>query len=431
MIKISEQSNSNYLAKIVEIKNIKKHPNADRLQVVTVDFQNVITGLDAKEGDLYVFFPLESQLNKDFLSQTNSYRKAEMNVDKEKVGFFESNGRVRAVKLRGEKSMGYIVQTVMFNEFFNSNIPWGDHINKEFDTINDILMVKKYVVKTREKGIEQKGKKPRVSRLIDGQVHLHIETENLRKEAYKIKPNDEINISYKMHGTSGWISNILVKRRLNIFEKVLKFIGIKIKDTEYDYVYGSRKVVKNSDLKDPKRKDHFYGYDLWKSAGDELKEFIPKGFSLYYELVGYTKNGAAIQKNYDYGCQEGQSKIFIYRITFTNEDGIVNNLSTKEMHEFCDRFGLKYVYSFYTGKARDIFLIKDDENWTEHFIKALEQDYNEKDCFICKNKVPEEGIVLRKESMFEFEAYKLKSFRYLTYETELLDKGESNLEDDQ
>lgn len=33
-ISISKEVNPNYLAKVVELKNLQKHPNADRLQVV-------------------------------------------------------------------------------------------------------------------------------------------------------------------------------------------------------------------------------------------------------------------------------------------------------------------------------------------------------------------------------------------------------------
>jgi hypothetical protein len=63
------------------------------------------------------------------------------------------------------------------------------------------------------------------------------------------------------------------------------------------------------------------------------------------------------------------------------------------------------------------------DNWNIEFIKRLEKDYNDKDCFMCSNNVPEEGIVIRKESAFSFEAYKLKSFRFMEYETAQLDKG--------
>ena len=48
---------------------------------------------------------------------------------------------------------------------------------------------------------------------------------------------------------------------------------------------------------------------------------------------------------------------------------------------------------------------------------------------MCVNKVPEEGIVIRKNNIFTYEAYKLKSFRFLEAESKQLDTGEANLED--
>lgn len=246
MISISEKANKNYLAKIIEIKSLHPHPNADRLQIAVVDFQNVITGLNTKVGDKYVYFPVESQINSEFLSATNSYREKELNKDKEVAGFFEKNGRVRAVKLRGENSMGYIVPLKQVEEFTGKEL--SEFVGQEFDTIGETLLVQKYVVPVKTSGSSKQGKKPKISRLVDGQVHLHIDTENFRKNAYKVKPEDLISITYKVHGTSFWVGNVIVKRKLNIFEKFLKLLDVKIKDTEYDYVYGSRRVVKNSDM---------------------------------------------------------------------------------------------------------------------------------------------------------------------------------------
>jgi len=418
MLSISKNANTNYLAKIIKIENIEKHPNADRLQITTIDFQNIITGLDAKIGDLYVFFPLECQINSDFLACTNSYRKEELNNDKTQKGFFELNGRVRAVKLRGEKSMGYIVPLKVVEQVFMRDLK--DQVGKEFDTIDKCLLVKKFVVKTKESGQQNKqGKKPKISRIVDGQVHLHIDTENFRKNAYKVTPEDEISISYKVHGTSFWVSNILVKKPLNIFQQALRLtpLWFLLKSftkhkTEYDYIYGSRRVVKNE--YETRKKQDYYKYNLWGDIKDELKEFIPKGYTLYGECVGYTKEGRAIQKDYDYGCSEGKYKLFIYRITFTNSDGIVNNLSSDQIAEFCNHFGLETVPLFYRGKAKDLYpSLSLDDHWNENFVKALEHHHNEKGCYICNNKVPEEGIVIRKENMFQFEAYKLKSFKFL------------------
>ena len=54
-------------------------------------------------------------------------------------------------------------------------------------------------------------------------------------------------------------------------------------------------------------------------------------------------------------------------------------------------------------------------DWREEFLQRIKSEYNEKNCYMCKNKVPEEGIVLTKEGEF-FEPYKLKSNNFLLRE---------------
>ena len=97
MLNKSEGHNPNYLAKVVEIKELRKHSNADRLQVTSINFQDVILGMNAQVGDLYVFFPIECEISDKLLSFTNSYRHGHLNKDVNTLGFFEDNGRVRAV----------------------------------------------------------------------------------------------------------------------------------------------------------------------------------------------------------------------------------------------------------------------------------------------------------------------------------------------
>lgn len=425
MISISENANKNYLAKLIEVTDVKKHPNADKLQLVTVDFQNVVTGLDAKVGDRYVYFPVESAIDLGFLSATNSFRDNTMNSDKEASGFFESKGRVRAVKLRGEYSLGYIVPVASIESFYGkleANV--GDY----FDSVNGMIIVKKYIVPGSEpKERTNNGKKPRISRLVDGQVHLHVDTQNLRKEAYRVSPQDTISITYKIHGTSGWVSNVLVKKKLSTRDKIAKFLGVNIEETEYDFVYGSRKVVKNE--YETQNTNDFYDVDIWGTIKDELKEVLPKGYTIYYEAVGDLPTGSHIQGKYDYGCSAGQHRVYIYRITFTNVDGVVFNLTYQEIADFCEKRNLTVVPLFYLGSAKDLFAGDTEQHWHEALVEYLQEHYTEKDCYLCKNVVPEEGIVLRKETSKEFEAYKLKSYRFLEAETAELDKGEVNIED--
>jgi tRNA-binding EMAP/Myf-like protein len=437
MLKISKEANENYLAKIIRIQesDFRKHTNADKLKCVTVDFQNVITGIDNPAG-IYVYFPLESQISDVVLSNLGLYRESELNVDKESKGFFEKNRRVKAIKLRGEYSQGFILPISDFATSILWQLPidLNSLINTYFDTVNDNIIVQKYVKVIREKS-EKKGRQSKMlSRLVDGQVHLHEDTDNLRKCVDNLQLDDNTTISYKLHGTSGWASNVLVKRKLSWFERLLKKVGVNIQEEDYDIVYGSRRVVKNKGF-DDKGKNHYYSYDLWKDMVDkyDLKTRLPKGFSIYYEIVGFTKHGTYIQKDFDYKCKPNESKIYVYRVTFTNRDGIVYNLNDSEAKQFTEKIGLEFVpllYMGFIGNLLDHMTIPeiDIRNWRTKLIKQLENLYNEKDCFMCNNQVPEEGIVLRKVINNRFESYKLKSARFLMKETKDLDEGNEILE---
>ena len=55
MFSLSENHNPNYVASVVKLSGVRKHSAADRLQCVSIFGNNVITSMDAKDGDLYVF----------------------------------------------------------------------------------------------------------------------------------------------------------------------------------------------------------------------------------------------------------------------------------------------------------------------------------------------------------------------------------------
>lgn len=180
-----------------------------------------------------------------------------------------------------------------------------------------------------------------------------------------------------------------------------------------------------------KSKGH-YGEDIWGLAHNKVKDFLHNGMTLYYEIVGFLPySGGSIQKSYDYGCEDKQFAVYIYRITHTNVDGKVVEYSAKQVQEWCKKNGLTAVPELFYGKASE--LLSDNrlnsKSWQNKFLQIIKDRYNEKDCFMCNNKVPEEGCVIRIEGL-EFEAYKQKSTAFYELETKQLDKGESNIEDD-
>jgi tRNA-binding EMAP/Myf-like protein len=426
--------NPNYRAKIVKIDRLEPHPNADKLLITIVDFQRIIVGLNTQIGDLFVYFPLESQINSEFVSFFNGYSSLDLNRDKTQKGFFSNKSRVKATRLRGELSEGYLHPLSSFNEFLaEKQIKFQvteKEVGIEFDSVDNLLVCQKYIVKEKGQPNLKKQKEAKVlDRLVDGQLRLHLDTESLKKNVHKINPEDLISISYKLHGTNFTFAKVLCKKKLNLFEKILKKCGVNIVDKEYDWCAASRRVVKN--IEGEKEHKHFYEYDLWTEAMHKIKDKIQNGYTLYGEIVGHLPSGSAIQGLYDYGCKPNEYKIFVFRITYTTPEGNVIELTRPQIDRYCAKYELDSTPLFYYGRARDLYTELDTkEHWHESFLNNLIKDYNEKDCFMCRNKVPEEGIVLTKDGL-TFEAFKLKSMKFLEEETKLLDKEQTNIEDEQ
>jgi hypothetical protein len=243
-----EVHNRNYACVVVEIGEVSPVEGLDNLRRTYIFGNSILVGKDVSPGDLGLYFPLESALSQEFLASNNLFRKAELNRDPKQKGFFEEHGRVRAVKFRGVPSEGFFcgIQALAGLGFNPADFKVGD----EFEAINGKQICKKYVRKgarTRSQS-GQKGEhvsKVRVEdKILDGQLRLHYDTGQLRRNAHQIEPGTLLSISDKWHGTSIVIGNLLCKRELNWFERLLLRWGVPIRTTEYQLVVTSRKVVK-------------------------------------------------------------------------------------------------------------------------------------------------------------------------------------------
>ena len=461
---VGPKANINYLAKIVRIENFKPHtdPEVTKLKCCVIDGFNIICGIDSQPG-LYVYFPTACCLNPDFLRYANLYRHTELNADPEQSGMFDDNGRVKAIRLRGELSEGFILPAVTLENYILSvtNVNIEVKEGTEFDCVEHdgktFWINKKYIPKnTRIPGAPGSGrsaKQPKgFDRILEDQFRFHYDTTLIKKCPNVIKPGDLISITEKVHGTSGISAYVLCKTprawnnkacawiAKNIFR--LNLIGDVDHCIEYDYLYASRTVIKNKFF-NKNVTDGFYGVDVWKYADNLVKPCLQKGMTVYYEIVGFLPNGGYIQKGYDYGCippKEGDVyqhgvhfKVMVYRVTLTNASGNVHEFSAREVQQWCKFVGLTPVTEYYYGFASDLYPeLKAEEHWNENFIQMLANDkrfHMECDSPTCDNKVPHEGIVIKSENM-KSEAFKLKCFKFLDKEGKALDKGESNIEDE-
>ena len=439
----SKNASENYLARIVKINDFTNHPNPEvtRMKVAHIEGYSICVGIDEEPG-LYVYFPTLSQINPQLLEYLNLYSDKELNRNpEEKTGFFSKNGRVKAIKLKGLPSEGFLLPFEKLQSWIldavNLELPEQED-GLEFDEFEHngktVWINKKYIVPTNITG-GGKNKHSRYDKNIkkfnkirEDQFHFHYDTVLLKKCPHVIQPNDIIHISSKWHGTSAISAYILCHQPLNWKQKIAKWLTGEQFD-KYDYIYASRSVIKNK-YYNKEVTGGFYGCDVWGEADKVLRPYLEKGMSAYYEIVGFTPDGKYIQKNYDYGCipplkdndgnviyKEGEHfKIYIYRITTTNVDGRVHEWSAHEVQIWCKNNGLRPVIELYYGYAKDLYKdLAPSEHWTENFLARLADDknfYMELDSPDCSNKVPHEGIVIKKENMVS-EAWKLKSFKFL------------------
>ena len=407
-------NSKNYTCQVVRVKHLRKHSNADRLACTSVQGNNVICGLGTKEGELYLYFPLESQLSEKLCSVNDLIKRKDEN-GKQAGGLFEQSRRVKCLKLRGEKSEGFLAPIEYLRKLGIS----GEFTEgMEFNSIDGIEICRKYTVQQKESVQRSKQKKAKVhSKILDNQFRLHYDTSPFNKNISSFHKDDLVSITQKMHGTSIVMSNLLCRKKLTLAEKVLKFLKVNVIENHYDYVYSSRKVIKNLDL-DVK---NYYSEDIWGICFAKYKDSIQKGYSIYGEIVGQLPNGQWIQKDYSYGTQEKEWKLFIYRITFTNEDGLVQELSWQQIKNYCEVNGLNTVPELFYGRISEEFKYESEDG----FLQELSDEYLEK---VLPEKVPDEGVCIRNESK-DFIAYKLKSFAFFEYETKQLDSGSNDIEE--
>lgn len=414
----SENFKQEYSATIVRVGELKDIENSDNLKQVIIDgFSVVVNKNDVKEGDYMIYCKNETELNSQFLSVNNMYEigERERNANHEEVeklmaegkndeakkivGYFNKNGRVKMIRLRGCPSMGVLMRLESFVNWdaelagvnladyvkYDNN---GNFVPFDFDTINDKLFIKAYVPKTnpvRSGGGSGKrnNKIKKFDRMLEGEFAFHYDTAQLNSNMWRLNPESIVYLSVKVHGTSIVLGNILVKKptlmnkirdffngikdrkiknierqigRINkrseetglsdsdtmeiskLQKKSTKLENRKFKnfDTEYYNVYSSRTVIKNQYI-NKQVNGGFYSVDVWGEYNELLKGKIPQNITIYGEIVGYL-NGSdkMIQKNYDYGCEKGKNKLMIYRVSEKLEDGTHREYDIDEVIKFTD-----------------------------------------------------------------------------------------------
>lgn len=457
-----------YTAFITRIKNLRRVPNADRLQMGECFGNTVIVSLEYEDNQLGIYFPSDGQISTEFAEVNNLLRKKD-DAGNNIGGYMDPDKRnVTAIKLRGEKSDGLFLPLKSLEAFGDiTTLREGDRI----DNFNGHEICCKYVPRRNVRhGHACNGNKTRKKKVIIAPLFTeHADTEQLAYNLAAFKPGDEIEITLKMHGTSQRTAHLPVFKgyKRTIWDKLFRREGAPIYN--WGYVSGTRRTVLEN------FEGGYYGSNEFREAHSKFFEGkLWKGEEVYYEVVGFTHTGAPIMSTADnkklndkefikqygktttfsYGCEPDgqkecdmklsrgtivigdatstvndvkvyepapQSDIYVYRMTMTNEDGDVVEYTPDFMRYRCEQMGVKTVPVFYKGRVEDKNALATDRGDMEiyddvgEYVKALAEKYYDGPDPIGKTHV-REGIVVRILNRPKFCAYKHKNWSFKALE---------------
>lgn len=338
-----------YQAIVARIQT-RPHPNADRLQLGTVAGYQVVTSIDTEDGTLGVFFGPDGQLSPEMCEANDLIERKDPVTGARAGGYFGANRRVRAQRLRGEKSEGYWtpLHTLDFTGYDTSKLKEGD----QFTELNGVPICNKYYTPATLKAMSR-GEQRRSNQYF----HKHSDTAQLKHEIAFIPAGSILYFTEKLHGTSGRFGYVLDDRELprgffrRLFRRPAKVV------TEHTHLLGTRNTI----LKDPSQAG-WYGDEgfRWKAV-DGLRGNLHPGETLYFELVGWQSVDTPIMARahpddlkdikkqygeeitYTYGQVNGTCGLYVYRITQVTDDGAVIELSWPQVRDRCRRLGIEAV----------------------------------------------------------------------------------------
>ena len=417
-----------YQAYIVELKSIIPHPNADRLNIAHVFGMNVIIGKEMKVGDVVAYFPSDGQLSLEFAAFNNLIRKRDEN-GVEVGGYMDPTKRnIKAIKLRGERSDGIIISIDKVAEYTGlklSELEPGD----TFTTLNGKEICKKYVPLTKVSVQNNGHQAKRVS--LKNKYPLfqeHKDTAQLAFNMNQFKVGDLVTVSLKLHGTSHRVANTLVNEKPNILSRI-KYLFKYKNPNKYKTVSGTRRVI----IEDFDKEGGFYGDNGFRKQWNDFFEGkLRKNETVYFEIVGWygdhetqtimpiAENKKINDKNFvkqygekttfSYGCTPGQSDIYIYRMTMTNDDGQVVEYPTDLAQIRCEQMGVKHV------PVIDKFIVGQTVYTYPDTLFSYFDSLSDGADLIDPSHI-REGIVVRIENRETFEAYKHKGFSFKVLES--------------
>lgn len=424
----------NHCGYIVKVKELRAHPNADKLYIATFFGNDTCVSIDTQVGDIGVYFPCDLQLSLEFCIANHLCRKLPDGTAD--TGYMEVDKRnITAIRLRGERSDGLYLPISCFNYCYGDDasayLKVGDIINE----VNGHPICNKYIPRTRKQNNTNNSNVSKTRKHKDPIAPLfkeHIDTAQLAYNLNAFKPGDLIEITRKLHGTSARIGYLPVLKgyKRTLWDKITRKDGTPI--YQYDYINGTRRtIICDWD-------GGFYGSNEFrKHAFEAIKGKLHEGEEIFMELVGFTDDGVPIMGSvsnkktndkafikqygdmttFSYGCDPTgvtapKNDFYVYRMTLTTHDGYTVEYSPEYTRYRCEQMGVKFVPVEWRGYIPEHPASENDDTITagEWIMNKAEQYYDGPEPIDPRHV--REGVVVRLVDKPSFTAYKIKNFSF-------------------
>lgn len=360
-------------------------------------------------------------------------------------GYFEPSGRVKVMKFQGIPSDGYWHPIEGYFSWVSEKYVKGLEVGEEIDKIGGNMLCEKYMTPATRKALRgQNNNKAKKKESDRGQnLQQHYDTGHIEKIWTDIEEGSILTFTEKLHGTSGRTGyvkefkehgilsmfqqpkNVYVtgtRRVISVVTDKFTQLDLPLHKLAWNYTFGLflKKFKAKSSYND---NGYYKGTTFRVDIHNRIKLLgLRKGECVYYEIVGYTDTGASIMPGhtitdsklkkkfgnmmlYTYGCNEGEYKIFVYRITMLNDENYTTELDWNAVKRRCNELGLEHVPDLGT-----VIYNGDDEKLKEKCIDVCSGRSTLDDKHIM------EGICVRINNSFDDRSWKYKSWHFRNLE---------------
>jgi RNA ligase (TIGR02306 family) len=333
---------SSLVVEVAKVHKIVKHPNADKLSIVTINSEsgwNCIVGLDQYAiGDKVVFVPPDCIIPLE-------------SIEKYNLEYLKHNGRTGTIKLRGIVSQGLIL-----------DLPEGKW--KVGDDCASVFGITKY--EPPEPNFAVRGSRQVSKKKLNPAFDKYTEIENIKNYNDVFKVGDLVVVTEKIHGANSRFGNLEIQTNKNnpFLYRLQKWFEKKILGKTHEFIYGSHNVQ----ISFHTSRKSFYSEDVWGKVAQryDLADKIPEDTIIYGEVYG-----DGIQ-DLTYGLKNDIDLI----VFDVKQNGRYLNIN--DAHFISETLGLNFVPFIYCGK----------------FYDGIVEDFTSGDSVLCPGQI-REGVVIR------------------------------------